>query len=112
MGSYHTETHRSVVLNHSGLDLSLNVLLFLPHEAGSRLVPLLDVPLLLNGFCDFFFMHFLDDVVAGLLVSSNNLGSYIHLELFLGDVVDRIPELSVRFLSLVGVLEVQGAFQD
>lgn len=57
-------------------------------------------------------MHFLHDVVAGLLVPGDDLGSDIHLQLFLGNVVDRIPKLSVRFFGLVGVFEVQGAFQD
>ena len=112
MGNNHAEAHRSVVLDHSGLNLCLDVFLFLPHEARSRLLALLHVPLLLYGFRDLLFMHFLHDVVAGLLVSRDNLWSDIHLQLFLGNVVDRIPELSVRFLSLVRIFEVQGAFQD
>ena len=112
IGSNHAESDRSVVLDHTSLNLGLYVLLFLPHEAGSRLLPLLHVPLLLNGFCDLLFMHFLNDVVAGLLVPGDDLGSDIHLQLFLGNVVDRIPKLLVRLFGLVGIFEVQGAFQD
>ena len=67
---------------------------------------LLSIPLLLDRLDHFLLMKFLNDMVAGLLVTGQDLRPNKHLDFLLWDVIDRVPQLSVGFLSLIRVLEI------
>ena len=66
----------------------------------------------LNGLSDLFLLKLLDYVLARLLVPDENLGSHVHLQLLLGDVLDRVPQLCVWLLRHIGVFEVHRPFHD
>ena len=91
-----TEPNRQVTFADSSLQLCLNVFLFLSHHSGPSLPPLLDVPLLGNLLGNLFFLQLFDDVLASLLVSGEDLWAHVHLQLLLGNVVDRVPQLCIR----------------
>ena len=68
--------------------------------------------MLLDHFFDLFLLHFHDNVFAGLLVTDQDLGPHVHLELLFRDVVYRVPQLRIRFLFLrTGILKVNRAFR-
>lgn len=104
------QANGKIALLYTRFLLGFDVAFFLAHQASSCLLPLLHVPLMGNCFGDLFFFELFDDMVASFLVANKNFGSHIHLHLFLRDVVNRIPQLSIWLLGLVRVLEINWPF--
>ena len=65
-----------------------------------------DVPLLFQCIHYLVFLNLYDDIVAGLLVSNQDLRPDEFFKLVLRHVGDRIPELSVRLLGVCWVFKV------
>ena len=103
------EANGYVAFSDSSSRLRLDVLFFLPHQAGARHLAFLDVPVLLDGFCDLLLLQLFDNMLAGLLIADQDLRSHIHLQLLLGHVVDGVPQLRIRLLGVARVLEVDRA---
>ena len=107
-----TQADRHVALVDTSLRLSFNVFLFLSHQTGSSLIPLLDVPLLSDSFCNLLFLQLLQNMLCCLSITLKNLRSNVHLQFLFWYVIDAVPKLCIGLLRVAWIFEVDCSLFD